>query len=210
MARQAGGRTREANANDESILQAAREVFAADPAAPISEVAARAGVGMAALYRRYPSKEHLLAFLCAEGQRTYLAKAEVALAQAGDGFEIFCEFLRRVVATEAHILSGRLAGTFTPTEIHWKQGMRLKTALEALLDRAKNSGRMRTDVTLLDIGLLVEAVAFPNVRNKERAAEIRQRLLAVVIDGLRAGEEPLLGRPLTWEEQESRWSSKAD
>jgi len=165
---------------------------------------------MAALYRRYPSKEHLLAFLCAEGQRTYLAKAEVALAQAGDGFEIFCEFLRRVVATEAHILSGRLAGTFTPTEIHWKQGMRLKTALEALLDRAKNSGRMRTDVTLLDIGLLVEAVAFPNVRNKERAAEIRQRLLAVVIDGLRAGEEPLLGRPLTWEEQESRWSSKAD
>ena len=107
-------------------------------------------------------------------------------------------------------MSGRLAGTFTPTEIHWKQGMRLKTVLEALLDRARNSGRMRMDVTLLDIGLLVEAVAFPNLKNKERAAEIRQRLLAVVIDGLRVGGEPLPEKPLTWEEQENRWSSKAD
>jgi len=65
-------------------------------------------------------------------------------------------------------------------------------------------------ITLLDVGLLVEAVAFTNLKNEERAAEIRQRLLAVVIDGLRASGDPLPGKPLTWEEQESRWSSKAD
>ena len=209
MARQAGGRTREANANDTLILQAAREVFVADPTAPISDVAAKAGVGIAALYRRYPSKEALLASLCAEGQRIYIAEAESALEKSGDGFEIFCRFLRRVVATEAHSLSGRLAGTFTPTEIHAKQAMRLKELLELLFERARSSGRMRAEVTLLDIGLLLEAVAFPRLQMKERTSEIRQRLLAMMIDGLRFGHAPLPGESLTWQEQEARWRPKA-
>lgn len=205
MARQLGGRTREANANDRSILQAAREVFVADPTAPISEVAARAGVGIAALYSRYPSKEFLLASLGAEGQRIYIAEAEHALARTGDGFEIFCEFLRRVVATEAHSMSGRLAGTFTPTEIHARQAAQLKEYLEVLFDRAQNSGRMRTDVTLLDVGLMIEAVALPRFEPGARAAEIRQRLLGITLDGFCVGGTALPGKSLTWKEQENRW-----
>jgi AcrR family transcriptional regulator len=41
--------------NDRLILDAAREVCLADPAAPIAAVAKRAGVGIGALYRRYVS-----------------------------------------------------------------------------------------------------------------------------------------------------------
>ena len=44
------GRRREAALNDERILEAARDVFVADPGAPINEVAKRAGVGISALY----------------------------------------------------------------------------------------------------------------------------------------------------------------
>ena len=44
------GRQAEAERNNVRILDAAREVFIANPAAPISEVALRAGVGIAALY----------------------------------------------------------------------------------------------------------------------------------------------------------------
>ena len=208
MVRQAGGRTREADANDALILQAAREVFVADPTAPISEVATRAGVGMAALYRRYPSKEFLLASLCAEGQRIYIAEAEHALARTGDDFEIFRDFLRRVVATEAHSMSGRLAGTFTPTEIHARQAARLKECLEGLFDRARDSGRMRTDMTLLDVGLMLEAVALPRLEPGARAAEIRQRLLGIILDGFYAGGTALPGTSLTWKEQENRWRRK--
>src|SRR5262249_9440085 len=47
------GRQAEAARNDQLILDAARAVFIAAPAAPVSEVAKRAGVGIAALYRRY-------------------------------------------------------------------------------------------------------------------------------------------------------------
>jgi AcrR family transcriptional regulator len=54
------GRRAEAARNDQRILDAAREVFVADPGAPIAAVAKRAGVGIGALYRRYASKEELL------------------------------------------------------------------------------------------------------------------------------------------------------
>jgi AcrR family transcriptional regulator len=54
------GRRGQAARNDERILAAAREVFIADPKAPISAVAARAGVGISALYRRWPGKEDLV------------------------------------------------------------------------------------------------------------------------------------------------------
>ena len=70
--------------NNVRILKAAREVFIANPAAPISEVAIRAGVGIAALYHRYPSKNALLAQLCLDGQDTYIELVEKALASTDD------------------------------------------------------------------------------------------------------------------------------
>src|SRR5437868_903160 len=78
------GRRAQAARNDTAILEAAREVFIADPSAPIAEVAKRAGVGISALYRRYPSKEDLLRELCADGLRRYISAAEVASADHGD------------------------------------------------------------------------------------------------------------------------------
>ena len=81
------GRRAEAARNDERILDAARAVFVADPAAPIAAVAEQAGVGISALYRRYASKEELLRRLCADGLVAYLAAAEEALADEGDPWE---------------------------------------------------------------------------------------------------------------------------
>ena len=61
------GRRGQAARNDEVILAAARDVFLADPKAPIAAVAERAGVGISALYRRYASKDDLLRTLCSTG-----------------------------------------------------------------------------------------------------------------------------------------------
>src|SRR5215216_6448041 len=94
------GRRAQAARNDQRILEAARQVFVADPAAPIGAVAERAGVGMSALYRRYRSKEELLA----------------ALADDGDPWAAFVGFMGRVVDADTHALVLRLAGTFTPTK----------------------------------------------------------------------------------------------
>src|SRR5580693_4530582 len=58
------GRQGQARRNDALILEAAREVFLNDPKAPVAAVAEHAGVGISALYQRYPSKEDLLRRLC--------------------------------------------------------------------------------------------------------------------------------------------------
>src|ERR671939_278668 len=83
------GRRAEAARNDRRILDAAREVFVADPGAPIAAVAKRAGVGIGALYRRYGSKEELLRQLCGEGLQRYIAAVEAALADDDDPWEAF-------------------------------------------------------------------------------------------------------------------------
>ena len=97
MARRPGplrGRQAQAVHNDELILQAAREVFLADPGAPISAVSERAGVGIGALYHRYAGKEDLLRTLCRNGQLIYLTEIRRALASDSGDFTcrkwIFC------------------------------------------------------------------------------------------------------------------------
>src|SRR4029079_10871088 len=98
------GRRGQAARNDARILAAARDVFIADPRAPISAVAARAGVGISALYRRWPSKEALLRQLCRDGLLLYLREAEAALGDEGDGWEAFATFLRRIVDADVNSL----------------------------------------------------------------------------------------------------------
>src|SRR4029453_17207143 len=96
------GRRAQAARNDQLILEAARQVFVADPTAPIGAVADRAGVGMSALYRRYRSKEELLARLASDGLRRYIAEAEVALSDDGDPWAAFVGFMGRIVEPETH------------------------------------------------------------------------------------------------------------
>ena len=112
------GRQAEAERNNVRILEAAREVFIANPAAPISEVALRAGVGIAALYHRYPSKNALLAQLCLDGQDTYIELVEKALASTDDPWTAYVQWLRDTVAADTHALTVHLAGLFTPDERH--------------------------------------------------------------------------------------------
>src|SRR5688500_14239827 len=99
------GRKAEAARNDGVILAAAREVFTANPDAPISAVAKRAGVGISALYRRYESKEGLLQKLSADGLDAYVSAVEDALADEGNRWEAFVRFMRRAVDAETNSLT---------------------------------------------------------------------------------------------------------
>jgi AcrR family transcriptional regulator len=200
------GRQAQAAHNDELILQAAREVFLADPEAPVSAVAARAGVGIGALYHRYASKEDLLRTLCRNGQLIYLAEARRALDSGGDPWEAFTGFLRRIVAASTHGLTARLAGTFEPTAEQMALAEQMRTAGTDLFERARASGQLRPDITWLDVEYLMEFLARAELGDASRTAELRQRHLAVILDGLHStGHTPLPGSPPTWQEQTERW-----
>src|SRR5215218_6255820 len=86
------GRRAQAARNNQLILEAAREVFVANPDATIAAVAERAGVGISALYRRYASKEELLRQLSLDGLHRYVDAAEAALAGEGDPWTAFATF----------------------------------------------------------------------------------------------------------------------
>jgi AcrR family transcriptional regulator len=200
------GRQAQAAHNDELILRAAREVFLADPGAPISAVAERAGVGIGALYHRYAGKEDLLRTLCRNGQEIYLAEVRRALAAEEEPWTAFTGFLRRIVAANTHGLTVRLAGTFAPSEEQLALAEQMQSLGIELFERARETGRLRDDVTYLDVEFLLEFLASVRLGDAARTAELRQRHLAVIIDGLRAGERtPLPGQAPTWQEQTERW-----
>ena len=200
------GRQAQAALNDELILRAAREVFLADPTAPISAVAERAGVGIGALYHRYVGKEDLLRTLCRNGQEIYLTEIKRALASDDEPWEAFTSFLRRIVAANTHGLTVRLAGTFVPSAEQLALAEQMQALGIELFERVRATGVLRDDVTYLDVEFLLEFLASVKLGSASRTAELRQRHLAVVIDGLRAGgRTPLPGEPPTWEEQTQRW-----
>lgn len=203
------GRRAEAARNDGLILEAAREVFVADPKAPIHAVAERAGVGIGALYRRYGSKEELLRRLCADGLRLYVAEAEAALADEGDPWGALAGFMQRIVDADTHSLTLRLAGTFTPTEELYRDTETAQALNVRLFDRTKAAGAVRPDVEVVDVALIFEQLAAVRVEGEDRTRQLRRRYLALMLDALRAPPSgtPLPGPPPEWEEIGRRWEA---
>jgi AcrR family transcriptional regulator len=202
------GRRAEAARNDGVILDAAREVFVADPKAPISAVAGRAGVGIGALYRRYGSKEDLLRRLAADGLLVYIAAVEDALADEGDPWEAFASFMRRIVDADTHSLTLRLAGTFTPTEELYRDSATAQELNQRLFERTRDAGAIRPDIEVDDIALLLEQLAAVRMGDEERTRQLRCRYLALLLDALRdRSGSRLPGPPPRWEEIQQRWST---
>lgn len=201
------GRRAQAARNDALILDAARAVFVADPGAPISAVAERAGVGISALYRRYASKEELLRQLSADGLRRYIAAAEAALADEGDPWDAFARFMGRVVDEDPHSLTLRLAGTFTPTAELYQEAEKAEELNVKLFERTRASGAIRPDLTVNDLTFLFEQVAAVRAGDEERTRELRHRYLGLLLDALRTpSPAPLTGPAPSLEEIRARWS----
>jgi AcrR family transcriptional regulator len=200
------GRRVEAARNDEKILQAARQVFLADPTAPITAVAKQAGVGISALYTRYGSKEELLRKLCLDGLTVFVEETEAALADERDDWTAFAEYMNRLVDADTSSMTLALAGTFTPTEDMFTLAERANDLLRRFFDRVK--GVLRADVEVHDLSLVFELVAAIKLGERERTMQLRRRYLAVILDGLRAKERAELPGPApSWSELNQRWAT---
>jgi AcrR family transcriptional regulator len=203
------GRRAEAARNDRRILKSAREVFIADPGAPISAVAEHAGVGISALYRRYASKEELLQRLCGDGLQRYIEAVETGLADEGDPWTAFATFMRRAVEAESQSLTLRLAGTFTPTEELYREATRAQELNVALFERTKAAGAIRPDIDVNDIALIFEQIASIQLGDRKRTQELRQRFLTLQLEALHGAPTTTLpGSPPTWQELAGRWEKR--
>src|SRR5262247_4053376 len=91
----------DAERNRAALLAAAREVFAEQGLeAPLEEVALRAGVGIATLYRRFPNRRQLVAAALVDTFAQYAEAAERALA-VSDPWAGFAGFIERICELQA-------------------------------------------------------------------------------------------------------------
>lgn len=201
------GRRAEAARNDHTILAAARSVFLQDPQAPVSAVARKAGVGISALYRRYPGKEQLLQKLCADGLHTFISIAERHADGEPDPFTALKEFVRGIVDADVHALTVKLAGTFTPTPELGELSTRAALMAQAIFDRAAEAGTLRPGADSNDIPMMFEQLTAIRFQDEARTVALRHRYLDILMDGLRANSEAgtLSAPPPTGAELGERW-----
>jgi AcrR family transcriptional regulator len=204
------GRRAEAARNDGRILDAAREVFLADPEAPVASVATRAGVGMSALYRRYPSKQELLRALAADGLSRYIGDLEAALESDAEPWAAYVECLNRVVEGRSQALAQRLAGTFTPTPELTALAGRAGQLADTLFRRVRRSGELREDVSAADIVLLLETVMLVELPGPDGGAALRRRYLALLLQALHNPVEARLpGQAARQADLVARWRTRS-
>jgi AcrR family transcriptional regulator len=188
------GRQAEARRNDQAILDAALDVFTEDLRAPMSAVAGRAGVGQASLYRRYPSRDALLASVCERGMTRMGEAARAALDAAGDPWDALAGFLRWYLESGTARLGG-LLGSFAPEDRLFELARETNEAMHALVHRVAGEGRLRTDVTGADLTLIVTQIATLSGRDEERTAALRDRYLTLALQGLALRDAPELPGP---------------
>jgi len=204
------GRRREAARHDAEILEAAREVFLANPAAPVSEVAARAGVGISALYRRYASKDDLLRELARDGLVRYIAELEGALADDRDPWTVYADCLARILDGGSQALAQRLAGTFAPTPDLTELAKRAGMLAAEVHGKAQLGKVLREDVTADDVVLLLETLSAIAMPGADGGRALRHRYLALFLQALRApGAGPLPGHTADPAELAARWRGEA-
>jgi AcrR family transcriptional regulator len=205
------GRKAEAARNDRVILDAARTVFTRDPGAPVAAVADAAGVGVGALYRRYPSKDVLLQTLCTDGLNQFIAIGETVLAAVPDPGEAFAGFMRGIIDSDVHSLTVHLAGTFTPTPELRDLAVRASTLGERIFLAAQAAGAVRADLVPGDMAMMFEQITAVRGGSGERTAVLRRRYLALLLDGVqpRAATGPLPGPGPSAGEVSQRWRTPA-
>lgn len=205
------GRHAEGARNDQLLLDAARDVFATQgSSASVAAVAARAGLGIGSLYRRYGSKTELLQHLCVMSMQQAIAAAEEALATE-DPAGALTGYIRTCVARRTGAFAP-LAGTFETTPQMWTLARRARLLLDRIVRRAREAGLLRPDVTGVDISWLIELFArsAPPAGAHDADHTVHQRLLAIAIDGLCTGNpHPLPGRPPTAAHYGQRWQPPA-
>ncbi|CAM3910238.1 TetR/AcrR family transcriptional regulator [Isoptericola cucumis] len=205
------GRRAQAARNDAVILDAAREVFMAAPDAPVSAVAHAAGVGISALYRRYASKEELLATLCLDGLRRFVEIARAARDTA-DPWGAFEALLRGVVDADVHSLTVHLAGRFAPTPEHGALAEEAGRLAGEILRRAQDARAVRSDVVDTDLPMVYEQLAAIRLGGPARDAALRRRYLELHLASLRADAEAhgaLPGHGPSQAELGARWQREA-
>ena len=173
----------DARRNYEKLVTAARDVFAEDGvSATLDDIARRAQVGPATLYRHFPTRQHLL-------EAVYLEEVEAISRAAADladlaPWDALASWLREFVgyaATKRALANEMLTSIDRDAEVFRASRAALMAAGGGLLERAQEAGVVRPDANFMDIARLLGGISCLNGAEPDEI----ERLLDIVLDGLR-------------------------
>jgi AcrR family transcriptional regulator len=192
---------RDAQRNRDAIVAAARQVFCDHGLeAPLEQIARQAGVGIATLYRRFPTRVELLDAVLTDTVRAHIAVAEQAMAMDDpwEGFAFYLEETCRLQAADRG-LNDAMGMRFPRASAVEAARRRLFEVVGQVIDRAQRAGKLRADVTQEDLAF----VTWANTRilqavRAARAPDAWRRHLGLLLDGFRADRAtPLPVPPLS-------------
>ena len=179
---------RDAERNRQEILLAARAAFAERGVeVTLDEIAQRAGVGVGTVYRRYANKDELIDELYEDIVAEIATFAEAALAQA-DPWKGLTDFLEQSLARQANNLALKdllPGGCQRGQERVARARERVRPLVSELFERAKQSGRLRPDVTETDIATIHMMLGAVIDSTRTTEPDAWRRYLGIVLDGLR-------------------------
>jgi AcrR family transcriptional regulator len=175
-------RRADARRNYELLLAAAREVFGQHGIdAPLDDIARRAGVGNATMYRHFPDRRELIIAVYADEVTALCDRGEALLAAESPGdalFEWLGAFVAHVAAKRelALAITDDRGGQRSALFERWHEAM--NSAASALLARAQRGGAVRSDLDERDLLALAYGVALAATK-----ADQAERLLSLIRHG---------------------------
>ena len=176
----------DARRNYERIVATARDVFLEqDIDAPLDDIAKRAQVGPGTLYRHFPTRDVLIEAVY-RGEIEGLAERAHQFAEElppGEALHAWMREQVRFVVERAGLAIALKAAIDADSETFQYCKRKLREAVASLLTPAQAAGVVRADIEPADLLRLGHGVGAGAKYADEAGAE---RLLSVVLDGLRA------------------------
>jgi AcrR family transcriptional regulator len=185
---------RDAAQNRRRVLEAASQVFAERGLdGSVEEVARVAGVGMGTLYRRFPTKDDLIAELVRGLMSELVSDARHELERYdGQGLQSFLYTASAHLASQRGCLARLWGPSVAPDLLQEARGL-----IAELLRDAQEHGQIRDDVTATDIAVVLWSIRGVIETMQSVAPDGWRRHLGIVLAGLQPTTVTLPGSPLT-------------
>ncbi|WGY00488.1 TetR/AcrR family transcriptional regulator [Nocardioides sp. QY071] len=176
----------DASRNRKQLLDAATRVFASAESEPsLREIAREAGVGIATLYRHFPTREDLVAAVYSDQVERLTDGAHQLLAELppAEALRRWMDLFGDWVATKEGMLGTLLAMIEAGEIAHAQTHTDLITTIDDIAGAGHATGELRSDVTAEDIAASLIGIftVAPLPEHRARA----DRLLDVLMHGLR-------------------------
>jgi AcrR family transcriptional regulator len=168
----------DARRNRRRLLDAATAVFAERGLeVSVGEIAQRAGVGRATLFRNFPTKDHLIVAIVVDRLSEAVARGR-ALLQAPDAGEALFALIDESAGWQRtdRTLFDALDDTWRSHPEIRAAHSQLVATLDALVARAQQAGAVRDDVSAVDVLMLLKGVceASSSFQNVDPEIALRQ------------------------------------